>query len=97
MAGQLPPKKMYQDAWGSGAREGYEDLGPARPRRDAQRGRGSPFLRGLGGLGIVGGIFWGAYLFFYGGGIMALQQNYGPLVAVGLGAACSVAGKYLRV
>lgn len=97
MAGQLPPKTIYQDNWGTGAREGYEDRGPARPRRNAHKTPGSPLLRGLGALGIIGGIFWGAYLFFYGGGIMAVQQNYGPLVAVGLGVVCSVVGKYLRV
>ena len=97
MLEQLPAKKIYKDNWGTGAREGYEDLGPARPRREAQKQRGSPLLRGLGGLAIVGGIFWGAYIFFYAGGIIALQHSYGPMAVVGLGAVCSVMGKYLRV
>jgi len=97
MAGQLTHKKVYQDNWGTGAREGYEDLGPARPLRAAQKAPGSPLLRGVGGLGIVGGIFWGVYLLFYGGGMIALQQNHGPMAVVGLGAVCSVLGKYLRV
>jgi hypothetical protein len=97
MLEQLPPKKVYQDAWGTGAREGYEDRGPARPRREAQRDRGSPILRGLGGISIVGGIFWGVYLFFYAGGLIALQQNPGPIAVVALGAVCSLVGKYLRV
>ena len=97
MAGQLTQKKVYQDNWGTGAREGYEDLGPVRPRRGAQKQQGSPLLRGLGGMAIVGGIFWGAYLFFYGGGVMGLQQNYGPIGIVALGAVCSLLGKYLRV
>lgn len=96
MMEQLPAKKVYNDSWGTGAREGYEDRGPARPRRDAQKQRGSPLLRGLGSLAIVGGILWGAYLFFYGGGIIGLQHNFGPLTAVALGAVCSVMGKYLR-
>ena len=97
MMEQLPSKTVYKDNWGTGAREGYEDLGPARPRRAAQKERGSPLLRGLGSLAIVGGIFWGAYLFFYGGGMIALQHNVGPVAVVALGAVCSVMGKYLRV
>ena len=97
MAGQLSPKKVYTDNWGTGAREGYEDLGPVRPLRAAQKAQGSPLLRGIGALAIVGGIFWGVYLFFYGGGMIALQQNRGPMAVVGLGALCSVVGKYLRV
>jgi hypothetical protein len=97
MAQQLAPKKVYQDNWGTGSREGYEDLGPARPRREAQRRNGSPLLRTLGSLTIVGGIFWGVYLFFYGGGAIALQENRGPIAAVALGAVCSVMGKFLRV
>lgn len=97
MAQQLSSKRAYQDNWGTGAREGYEDLGPVRPRREAQRQRGSPLLRTLGSLTIVSGIFWGAYLFFYGGGVIALEQNRGPMAAVALGAVCSVLGKFLRV
>ena len=97
MQEQLPPKKTYQDNWGTGSREGYEDRGPERPLREAQAERGSPILRGLGGISIVGGIFWAAYLFFYGGGIIALEQNYGPIAVVALGLVCSVMGKYLRV
>ena len=97
MMEQLPAKKTYQDNWGTGAREGYEDLGPVRPRREAHRKRGSPLLRGLGSLAIVGGIFWGTYVFFYGGGMIALQHTYGPMAAVALGAVCSVMGKFLRI
>jgi hypothetical protein len=97
MAEQLTPKKVYKDNWGTGAREGYEDRGPARPRREAQKERGSPILRGLGGIAIFGGIIWGTYLVFWGGGVIALQQNYGPIAVVALGAVCSVLGKYLRV
>ena len=97
MLEQMPPKNVYKDNWGTGAREGYEDLGPARPRRETQTERGSPILRGLGGLAIVGGIFWGVYLFFYAGGLIALQHNPGPIAILALGAVCSVVGKYLRV
>jgi len=97
MAEQLPPKNVYRDNWGTGAREGYEDLGPARPRREAQKERGSPILRVMGGIAILGGILWGAYLVFYGGGVISLQQNYGPVALAGLGAVCSILGKYLRV
>ncbi len=97
MPEQLSSKQVYRDNWGTGVRQGYEDLGPVRPRRKAQKERGSPILRGLGGLAIIGGIFWTAYLFFYGGGMIALQRNRGPLAVVGLGAVCSILGKFLRV
>jgi hypothetical protein len=97
MAQQLAPKKEYKDNWGTGVREGYEDLGPARPRRNMQSERGSPILRGFGGFAIFGGIVWGVYLVFYGGGVIALRENYGPTAVVALGAVCSILGKYLRV
>ena len=97
MQEQFPPKKAYQDNWGTGAREGYEDLGAFRQRRESQKEPGSPILRGLGGISIVGGIFWGVYLVFYQGGVMALMENYGPIAVIALGAVCSVMGKYLRV
>jgi hypothetical protein len=96
MIEQLPSKTVYKDNWGTGAREGYEDLGPVRPRREAHRERGIPLLRRLGGIAIVAGILWGTYVFFYHGGLMALQQNHGPIAAVAIGAVCSLAGKYLR-
>jgi hypothetical protein len=97
MVEQFPPNKDYKDNWGTGAREGYEDRGPARPRREPRKERGSPLLRGLGTVSILGGIAWGGYLVFSGGGIFALQQNYGPIAVVALGAVCSLMGKYLRV
>ncbi|HEY6273312.1 MAG TPA: hypothetical protein VIX19_15135 [Terriglobales bacterium] len=96
MAEQLPSGKAYRDNWGTGAREGYEDRGPARPPREPRKERGSPILRGLGGISIAGGVFWGLYVVVYGGGFMALRHNYGPIAVVALGAVCSVMGKYLR-
>ena len=90
-------QKRYQDEWGTGAREGYEDRGTFRPPRARQAERGSPLLRWLGALAIVGGICWGVYLATSNGeGISALQQNHGPIAILGLGVISSVVGKYLR-
>ena len=90
-------QKRYQDEWGTGAREGYEDRGTFRPPRARHAERGSPLLRWLGALAIVGGICWGVYLATSNGeGISALQQNHGPIAILGLGVIASVVGKYLR-
>src|SRR5215467_845265 len=83
----LPPKhKGYQDDWGDG-REGYEDRGVFREARARTSGGGN-LLKSVGGLAIVGGIFWVTYLVAKGGGISnisnILQQNHGPVVVIAL-------------
>lgn len=99
MQDELSPKnKDYRDEWGTGTREGYEDRGRFRPPNPAQKPRGSPLLRMLGGVSIVSGIFWGVYLVTRGGGVIStLQQNHGPIAIVALGVICSLLGKYLRL
>jgi hypothetical protein len=93
-----PPKKEYKDDWQTSSREGYEDRGAFRPARSAQKQGGSSILRTLGGLSIVGGIFWGVYLVTRGGNmIAALQENHGPLAIIALGVISSLLGKFLRV
>jgi hypothetical protein len=91
-------EKNHRDAWDTGSREGYEDRGAFRAPRPRQKEPGSPLLRIMGAIAIVGGICWGVYLFTSnGGGMAALQQNnYGPVAIVGLGVVCSIVGKYLR-
>jgi hypothetical protein len=96
----LPPKfKEYRDDWGTDAREGYEDRGPARPVRASER-EGGTLLKSLGSIAIVGGIFWVTYLVAHGGnwhdvgGI--LQQNHGPVAIIGMGVVASLLGKHLR-
>ena len=90
-------QKRFQDEWGTGAREGYEDRGAFRPPRAPQKEPGSPILRILGAIAIVGGIFWGTYLVTVNGNsAAALQQNNGPIAIVGLGVVASVLGKYLK-
>lgn len=90
-------QKPYQDEWGTGAREGYEDRGTFRPPRAPQKEPGSPVLRILGAIAIVGGICWGTYLVTVNGNVAAaLQQNHGPIAIVGLGAVASLLGKYLK-
>src|SRR5262249_11849838 len=87
--------RNYNDEWGTGAREGYEDRGRFRPQRAASREPGSPLLRTLGGIAIVAGICWGVFLVTSSGNSVAvLQQDHGPIAAVGLGVIASVLGKY---
>lgn len=89
--------KQIQDEWGTGAREGYEDRGTFRPPRRQQKEPGSPLLRVLGIIAIVGGLCWGTYLVTVNGDVAtALQQNHGPIAILGLGVVASVLGKYLR-
>lgn len=90
-------QKRYQDEWGTGAREGYEDRGTFRPPRAPQKQPGSPLLRMMGAIAIVGGICWGTYMVTATGGSMAaLQENHGPVAIIGLGVVASILGKYLR-
>jgi hypothetical protein len=90
-------QKHFQDEWGTGAREGYEDRGKFRPPRPRQAEPGSPLLRWLGAVAIVGGICWGVYLVTSNGNSMdALRENHGPIAILGLGVISSVMGKYLR-
>lgn len=92
------PKKEYRDEWETTSREGYEDRGAFRPQRSEQKQPGSSILRTLGGISIVGGIFWGVYLVTRGGNmISALQENHGPIAIIALGAISSLLGKFLRV
>jgi hypothetical protein len=96
---QLPSDpKEYEDEWGSAAREGYEDRGAFRPPRVPPKKQGSSILRVIGGVCIVGGIFWAVYLITRGGDIVtALEQNRGPVAIIALGVVVSLLGKYLRI
>ena len=90
-------QKRFQDEWGTGAREGYEDSGTFRSLRPPKKDPGSPLLKILGAIAIVGGICWGTYLVTSTGNVAtALQQNHGPIAIVGLGVVASFLGKYLR-
>ena len=90
-------RKGFQDEWGTGAREGYEDRGTFRPPRAPQKQPGSPLLRVMGAIAIVGGICWGTYMVTATGGSLApLQANHGPVAIIGLGVVASVLGKFLR-
>jgi len=93
-----PPKgKIYNDEWGTGAREGYEDRGSYRPPRSSGSSGPNPMLRTLGVLAIVGGIAWGTYIGTSSPDhFAALQQNHGPIAIVGLGLVSSILSKYLR-
>lgn len=96
---QLPSDpKEYQDEWGTGTREGYEDRGAFRPPRVPPKRPGSSILRVVGGCCIVAGIFWAVYLVTRGGDIVTtLEQNRGPVAIIALGVVTSLLGKYLRI
>lgn len=90
-------QRKTRDEWETGAREGYEDRGSFRPLRAPAKEPGSPLLRTLGGIAIVGGICWGVYLVTANGNtVAALQTNHGPIAIIALGVIASVLGKYLR-
>jgi hypothetical protein len=90
-------RKKFKDEWETGVREGYEDRGSFRPPRAPAREPGSPLLRTLGAIAIVGGICWGVYVVTAAGNSMsALQQNHGPIAIIALGVVSSVLGKYLK-
>jgi len=89
--------QKHKDDWGTGAREGYEDRGTFRPQRPAVKQPGSPLLKALGGIAMVGGICWGVFVVTSTGNSMAvLQQNHGPIAIIALGVIASVLGKYVR-
>jgi len=94
----VPAKQQqYKDEWGTGSRQGYEDRGSFRAPRAPRRDPGSPILKYLGSLCIVGGMFWGAWLGTQGGEIgVVLQQNHGPVALVGLGLVAALVGKFVR-
>lgn len=98
MQTSLPPKREFQDDWGTTSREGYEDRGAFRPQRTRRAEPGSSFLRRMGSFCIVGGICWGVYLLTQNGFQPAiLQQNHGPIAIIGIGALASLLGKYLPI
>jgi len=91
------PQKVYKDDWGTGSREGYEDRGAFRQMRAQRKEPGSPLLRVMGAISIVSGLCWGVFLATStGDGLVALQQNHGPVAIVLLGLVASIVGKYLR-
>lgn len=57
----LENQKVYEDEWGT-SRIGYEDRPVYQPRKSKPQKKGNAFLRSLGGVLVVGGIFWGTYL-----------------------------------
>ena len=61
MAQPLPNPKIIEDEWGT-SRVGYEDRPVYQPRKTAPKRKGNAFLRSLGGLLVLAGIFWGTYL-----------------------------------
>jgi hypothetical protein len=90
-------RKDPKDEWGTSTHEGYEDRSGYQPRRVSTKRQGSGFLRSLGSLLIVGGLFWGVYLFTSTSDIEALRRNHGPALLCGLGVIASLLGKYVRL
>jgi len=83
---QLPPKtKTIHDEWGTTTREAYEQRPPVQPRIKKPQRQGSGFIKTIGALMIVGGIFWGTYLLTTGAQPTSLWQVQGPVPLCGLG------------
>jgi len=99
MQERIPQKKgLYNDDWGTGTRKGYEERSQHLPPKPTPKPRGNRLLRILGGLLIVGGMFWGAYRYTSGFDIVeTLRHNHGPTLLCGVGLVLSVLGKYLRL
>src|SRR2546423_10676090 len=94
---QQPPKnKVIQDEWGTTTREAYEDKPIYQTRRKTPQREGSGLIKSIGGLMIVGAIFWGTYLVTNGADPSALWKAQGPGPLCGLGVVVSFLGKYLR-
>jgi hypothetical protein len=94
---QQPPKnKVTQDEWGTTTREAYEDRPVYQTRKKAPKKQGSGFIKSIGGVMIVGAIFWGTYLVTNGAEPSALWQAQGPVPLCALGVVVSMLGKYLR-
>jgi len=86
---QRPKTSDHEDAWGtSSTRVGYEDK-PAfhEPRKAPPKRRGSPFLRAIGGLLIVGGIAWATYVITSTEGVAGLLRPGWPTRPIIVGAA----------
>jgi len=90
-----PPKKVYQDEWGTGTHEAYEDKPVYQPRVKTKGREGNGFLRAFGGLLMVGGIFWGTYIVTSGGDFSLLTRFPGPVHVLAAGVVISIIAKFL--
>jgi hypothetical protein len=90
-----PPKKVYRDDWDTGSHEAYEEKPLYQPRVKTRSRADNGFLRSIGGLLIVGGIFWGTYLLSSGGDSAALTRFPGPVYVCGAGGVFSILSKFL--
>ena len=104
MPEQIPPrgnepKAKHDDTWGTSIREGYDDRPHHRqPRMAPQKPRGNKSLRSLGGMMIVGAMFWGAYLYTSSLNVREnLLEHREPTYLCGAGVLVSLLGKYIRL
>ena len=94
----LENQKVYEDEWGT-SRIGYEDRPVYQPRKAAPKRHGNTFLRSLGGVLVVGGIFWGTYLLTSIDGPPALLKPgvpSRPVLAVAIGLLILLVEKLFR-
>jgi len=90
-----PPKKVYQDEWGTGSHQAYEEKPKYQPRIKSGGRKGNGLLRSVGGLFMVGGIFWGTYILSSGGDFSMLTRAPGPVHVIAAGVVISIIAKYI--
>lgn len=90
-----PPKKVYQDEWDTGHHEAYEERPVYQPRKVVKQRKANGFLGAVGGLLIVGGIFWGTYLLSSGRNTSVLLTFPGPVWVAGAGVVVSLVARYI--
>jgi len=57
--------------------------------------KGNGLLRSVGGLFMVGGIFWGTYILSSGGDFSMLTRAPGPVHVIAAGVVISIIAKYI--
>jgi hypothetical protein len=89
-------KHKTDDDWGTAKHETFQERPDYRVRNDRQTKRDNGLLAALGGLLIVGGICWAAYLLSSGSGMDSLTKTPGPVEVCAAGVVFSILAKIVR-
>lgn len=89
-------KHRTDDDWGTAKHETLQERPNYRVRTDRQVKKDNGLLAAIGGLLIVGGICWAAYLLSSGSGMASLTKTPGPVQVCGTGLVFSILAKIFR-